>query len=576
MRPDLGDFCHFRQSYVPVLAITDLDGNILFSNETQDLNGRHKWVVSGARTMDTRFFSASSAYFVLSTQVVNGELPDYPTDKAGIERELCIWFGHLDGLRPVTQANLGTQLLRRFVGVVDSVKGVGSSNGGYTITVQMRCRMKWLMDTFVSFNPTEDKSIGAQPLRSNMILEVAQRGIGQVESDQQGQGCAVCGKQINWSQRYLYDLGDKGEGNKSPDIASIPPADLWYRQNGPLSAMTRTRSLRVEKYPEFRIYTTRAPINLQQGTNFLISNQVPLDIIKFMAMQEVYPTEVFSDSRDGNLYYAPRANDATGLSDPKRFFRTYYFRNYPDSYPVSGGNAAPPDPNQMLIAFSEEQSSLGLKTNFWVHKNSPTAQGASGDDWTIHLRQRPKALEGVEYACKFTRIFDDTITTAEEAAVVALNAARIMGKEVRAGVAIMLGDPSLTPGEVVQILGSPLQPGRGFPNAANDRQLFEQYNQRYNDNLKTYATESIKNAGANAPAIQGASVSLPVHDGTTATVKVEGKSQENSDKLICGASSTAGGAAEPATIWRVEAVINKFNLGGGKGWTTEVALTSPF
>jgi hypothetical protein len=581
-RPDLGDFCHFRQSSIPVAVITDLDGNILFSNDTTDLNGNPVWAVSGVRLMNTRFFTASTAYFILTAQSVSNDLPEYPLDKAGIERELCIWQGHLQTLQPVTQAQLGTQLIRDFVGVVDVVKAVSSSNGGYTITVQMRDRMKWLMDSQISYNPTEDKSVQTMPLRSDLILEVAQRGIGQVEAqvNQAGsttpQGCAVCGKKINWSQQFLYDLGKRSDDNKNPDIAKIPPADLWYKDNGPLTSLTRTRSLKVEKYPEFRIYTTRAPINLQQGTNFLISNQTPIDIIKFLAMQEVYPTEVFQDNRDGNLYYSPRANEATGLKDPKRFFRTYYFRSYPDSFPVTGGDAAPPDHNQMLIAFSEENSSLGLKTNFWVHKNAPSAQGAAQDDWTIHLRVRPKVLQGVEYACKFTRIFDDTITTAEEAAVVALNAARVMGKEVRAGVAVMLGDPTLIPGEVIQVLGSPLQPERGFPNAANDRQQFEQYNTAYNENLKTYATESIKNAGASAPAIQDASVQLPVYDGTKAEIKIEGKTQQNPDQLICNASSHTSAGSEPATIWRIEAVVQKYNVGSTKGWTTEVALVSPF
>ncbi|EKQ70403.1 hypothetical protein OsccyDRAFT_0690 [Leptolyngbyaceae cyanobacterium JSC-12] len=574
MRPDLGDLCHFRSTYVPVAAITDLNGNIIFSNEQKDLNGNAKWSVSGIRIMTTRFWSAASAYAILTTEALSQGLPEYPTNAAGIERELCLWQGYLPALRPIVPQDLGSRLIRRFVGVVDVVKAVGSATGGYTINIQMRDRMKWLMDTVVTYNPTTDKGVGSNPLRSNIILEVAQRGIGQVEGEQQGSGCAVCGKKILWDQNYLYDLGDKGKGS-SPNISSVPPANLWYQPGGPLAASTRTQSLKVNKNPYFRIYTTRAPINLQQGTNFLISQQIPVDILKFLAMQEVYPTEVFQDSRDGNLYYAPRANDTSGLKDPKRFYRTYYFRDYPQTYDIGGGNAAPPDPNQLLIAFSEEQSSLGLKTNFWVHKNAPTAQGASGDEWSIHLRVKPKILEGVDYACKFTRIFDDTITTAEEAAVVALNAARIMGKEVRAATAVMLGDPSITPGEVIQILGSPIQPGRGFTNALQDRQQFEQFDKAYNDNLKVYAEQAIKNAGASAPAIQGAEVTLPIHDGSSARIKIDGKSQENQDRLICEASSQTNAASEPPTMWRVEAVIEKFNI-SGKGWTTEVALVSPF
>jgi hypothetical protein len=521
--------------------------------------------------MVTRFWAASTGYIIMAAKGVNKDIPDFPFDKAGIERELCIWLGYLDFLRPVVQADLGTRLLRVFVGVVDNVKGVGSATGGETVAIQLRDRMKWLMDTVVTYNPATDKTAGDAPLRSNLILEVAQRGIGQVENDQGG--CAVCGKKILWDQQYLYDIGDKGPNNASPDISNIPPADLWYQNNGPLAASTRTRSIKVNDNPYFRIYTTRAAVNLQQGTNFLVSQQIPVDVLKYLAMQEVYPTEVFQDSRDGNLYYAPRANDVSGLSDSKRFYRTYFYKRYPDSLPVGGGDACPPDPNQMLLAFSEEQSSIGLKTNFYVTKSSPTAQNGAGDDWTLHLRVKPNSLPE-SYACHYARVYDDTITTPEEAAVVALNAARIMGKEVRAGLMVCLGDPSLTPGEVIQVLGSVIQPTKGFSSALEDRQKFLDYNNRYNQNLKTYAEESIKNAGKAADTLQGASVSLPLIDGSSVTMNLSGSNQQNQDSLNCN-PSTQNTISSVTTMWRVEAVVYKLNQ-GSKGFSTEVALCDPF
>ena len=827
-RSDLGDLCHFRNNSVPVAVITDLNSNIIASNEASSESGEYPWFVSGVRLMITRFWASASGYVVLSTSSMDSDVTEFPLDKLGIESEVCIWMGFIPYVRPVIPEDLGTHLLRCYVGSIDIVQSTSTATGGYTVTLQLRDRMKWLMDTIVSYNPALDENVGEQPLRSNLILEVAQRGIGQVESD--GSGCAVCGKEILRDEDFYYDLGDfekfgieqaeaigglfnngspadnrlNGGSNsgqsrptsstdlvpnvrawldtiahfegtstnsksdngynvrfggfifdgysrhpailyrsgrygsdasgryqflsttynpiarklgltdfspRSQDLAAVdlikslgayddmvagrvdsvlsklrttwaslpsptqgalqssytpqqvrnfynqraafyannptstspgttanqagqsilaganpnpsnqgtlvgndqatpaapaapqtpqrsraeilestkvPPPDAWYigdgKTLGPLAGGTTTRNFKVPENPFFRIYTTRSAINLQQSTNFLINQQVPMEIIKFLAMQEIYPMEVFQDHRDGHLYYCPRANDSSGLEDPKRFYRTYFFRNYPDSYKLFDDkpDACPPDVNQMLHSFREEQASLDLKTNFIVSKNSDTTQAGSGDEWSIHLKVKPQALKGKKYACKFYKIYDQTITSVEEAAVVALNAARIRGKEVRAGTIVMHGDPSLVPGEVIQIIGSPLLPGKGMPNAYKDRNTYNEFNNNYNENFKVYAEESLLNAGVTGRGIStGQELVLPIYDGSEASIKVEEFSQSSMDNLICEDSSiirpTEGKdtPVDPPTMYRVEALIMKFNV-SGSGFTTEAALTIPF
>jgi hypothetical protein len=595
-RNDLGDNCHFKNSNIPVAVVTNLKGDIIFGNyldDPSDVNNiKSVWAVSGVRVMLTRFWAASTAYIVLTAHSLLG-LPSFLKDKAGAERELCIWVGYLNTFRNVKQSDLGTSLIRVFVGVVDTVTGTSSGTGGTTISIQMRDRMKWLMDTTVTYNPAVDEGSGEAPLRSNFIFNVVQRGIGQVESKEKN--CAVCGKKFLWDKEYNYDLGDNKTLNKqsnnspsvdgaanvketnNPDVSNIPPADVWYKA-GLLSGKTTTEKLSVEPNPYLRVYTTRAPIDLKRGGNLLVSQQVPIDILKFASQQECYPTEVFQDSRDGNIYYCPRANDASSLEDPKRFYRTYFCEVIPSSLKVNNTEITSPEPdyNQILIAFKEESSSINVKTNIYVSKNAPLSQNGAHDDISIHLQVRPKFLKGVEYACKFARASDDTITTAEEAAVVALHAARILGKEVRAATAVLIGDPSFVPGEILQIIGSPLLEERGIKLADDDRKTFTEFNNRYSENLKTYATEALKNAGSNAPAIEGAEVTLPVYDGSTATIKIEKSEQENQDTLICEVgSSISEGKDDPQTIWRVEAVLLKLNI-GTKGFQTELSLISPF
>jgi hypothetical protein len=537
--------------------------------------------------MCTRFWSASTGYVILvGTDNQTGLPLAFPLDKLDIEKEVCLWIGYLNQFRPVTQSDLGTSLLRVFVGVIENVQDTQSVHGGYTVTLQLRDRMKYLMDTSVTYNPAVDENSGDMPYRSDLILEIAQRGIGQVEANTKPTGqqvddptisCSLCGKSILWDKEYLYDLARAEKGDQGTlNLDGIPPANVWYQKGGPLPATTRTTSLQVPENPSFRIFTTRAAINLQQSPNFLVNQQVPIDVLKFLASQEVYPTEVFQDHRDGNFYYSPRANDATGLSDPKRFFRTYFFNVTPPNGNLVGGyNMSPPDVNQMLMAFRSERSSIGLKTNFWVHKNAPAAQGGAQDDWTLHLRVRPQALANTNYACKFARIYDPTITTAEEAAVVALNAARILAKETRAATAIVLGDPSITPGEVVQVIGSAILPQYGLQGANQDRQQFLDFDARYNTNLKTYAEESLKNAGASGDVQQGAEVTLPLYDGSSVTMKIAGSDQKNPDALICNAASQMNPLSDPPTLYRVEAIIHRFNV-ENQGFQTELALSTPF
>jgi hypothetical protein len=619
-REDLGDKCHYRPDRVPVAVLTDLKGTIRASNRTVDENGAPIWALISCKSVATKFWSSSNAHIILAVSVPDiGQPPPPLPSFFRLEQEVCIWYGYQENFDPVTEADLGVKLLRKYVGVLEIITGTVTENGGYTVSLQCRDRVKWLMDTMVTFNPTQEgdrlrpnlqgiKQQGGGQLRSDLILQTARRGIGQSDivpiAAQQGETGSPrcgCGRDILVSEKYLYDVGTIVGTNTDPK-----PANAWYVEADgtsppPLASSTRTLNKEVAVNPEFRIFTTRLPINLNEKGDFLINQQIPIEIIKFLAMQETYPTEVFQDLRDGHFYYVPRMNDDSGFDDAKRFYRTYFVRHFPDKSYRSGDGppVTPPDHNQMLIRFKEEKSSIGMKTNILIRSSNVYSTGTLGD-YNLHLKTRPYELKRRDpednelpgFACKFMVYQDETIVSAQESAAIAMNVARLLARETRAATAVMIGDPSIIPGEVLQVNGSPLTQVEDWKaQIALDRQVYKTFINNSLENAKEYVklVEESRESGGQQRGNQVKD--MDIYDGTKGTFQIQDKEQQSPDKLLCqndtkiyspnnegpntGLNGLVGYNQEPQTIWRVEAVIDSYNQ-GNREYRTELALSSPF
>lgn len=719
--------CHFDQIArpVPAAVITDLKGEIIINNvpSLENLSNyavkSTQWVMSGARVMVTRFWACSTASIVIVPHMpsINDSCPEYPAS-LGIEREFCLWMGYIEKVRQVTKEDLFEKghLVRTFVGVVDNVKSTASAKGGYTIQIQARDRIKYLMDSEVYFSSVEITRIFNSGLkeespgipRTQLIYDICRRafgappqeGLGEVSVTEPttsstleggatdtltggtatstlpgatGNGTAEAaptstlpGATASGDATLPSVEGDviqeavinkEAYGNKkniildtalSQDIDSASEINpfLYYSKDGLLTSRTTTTD-EVKSDVYLRATTTRIAIGGKvdkdgEGLTFLLNGQLPLDIIKSIAFQEVYPTEFFQDNRDGNYYYSPRTNDSTGLYDPDRFYRTYFFKvpdkseanfnkyiidktqlasntvagvsieldpkdyplgppagyeevtlsnqkvvyrkkerldpkDYPNGAPAgyelksvivttgsrtetkemyvlitestsssipvppsrtdanqvannSTGNvvgnttstttapsAAPTttvtaqplggtatkttevlnayvDNNQDLIAYREEFSSIGMKTNFFISIASPMSSGTPHKDFILHLATNPYALRNVDYVPKFHRINDPTIKSAEEAAVVALSAARIWAKETNVAMVVLVGDPTLVPGEVIQVIGSPLLGGSGesdqkggLKRMAKDRETYMEWESNSKEMIQDYS-----------------------------------------------------------------------------------------
>lgn len=582
-----------------------------------------------------------------ASEETTDELPegDYFTSPLDKGDEVMMYVGYINELRPVLSTDLEeNRLLRVFIGSVDTISVTESEQGGTTLTIQCRDRMKYLMDSLVTYNSSEDftEIIGLDDgedsdsnnsaTRSSVILQVARRSVGQITAtngDQPVCSQPTCGMKIDegivydvekmveqgtfkgikpnvfyednyqytarWSERKKATYAQQKSGKPYevvqrsktfPSMEQLDEDDVSSRVNAPLAGddgLGRRSIIEVDEesrpglsssvvnyplpsyHPKFHIATGRAGFPDEKfGRNFSLVDRIPLEYIKYLASQEIYPTEVFQDSRSGDFYYTPRANDTSGLFDPERFFRTYYSRNVPEGHF--------PDKAQMLLSYREESSMINFRSNIIV-SNVDSSSGGDQNSASIqvHLKVVPPWLKGKSFACTYYNFVDPTIKTMSEAAIIAVQVARLMSKETRAAVAVLLGDPSIVPGEIVQIIGSSLYPpGCDAETAKKEVEEFVAYNDLYNQTYEDYQQIIHDTSEGDVNSVE----ELPIAGADPITVA--NQADKDNAALMCGDNSSAMNLkADIRTMWRVEGVIHHFNEGKSV-FTTELALISPF
>lgn len=331
-------------------------------------------------------------------------------------------------------------------------------------------------------------------------------------------------------------------------------------------------------------------------SNYVVTERVPLEYIKQMSNLETVMTEVFVDHRTGDFWYCPRGTDVTGLNDSTRMFRTYFNRICPDGVSTLYSTGSDTNnafngvhPCQMLILYREEQSTINWRSNIIVSKSNGDD---SGEAMTLHLRVVPPRFEGRAFPCTYYTVNDPSINSSAEMVGVALAHARNVGKEVRAATAHLIGDPSLTPGEAIQIVGSmpknsisSLTNKEVLDNAIKDRENFIEYYNAYldlavslNSQVKQSTDTGVQQVNIDSGYItaeSGTSITPSNSGGTntesmcniTPSTNAEDSPKPNNEKITF--------KEDPSTIWRLEGLIHRFN-DGKPGFYTEIALVSPF
>lgn len=602
--------CHFKQDnqHVPTAVITGLDlaDGILINNNYPLDNVNGTWAIVGARVMITRFWSASSATVMLAPNMPDERIRSDKFPKGiGLEDDISIWLGYIDQLRPVTLDDLKEgRLIRTFTGIIENLKDTQTMEG-VSLMLQARDRAKWFLDSSIWFSAREIIA-SAGTSRADLILDIANKSIGATKLSESEEYTSVMrqksgdkevfGRVIRKNPDYfIAPTTTNPQSTTEEQTEALLEANLWYmNEEAPLASKLKSLE-KVELNPEFRIISTRLNLETSEETkeatrnavHYLLAGNQPMEVLKGLSMQEIYPMEIFQSQHDGNLYYVPRGNDSSGLKDPERFNRQYFFRTITDV-----------DPNKRLIALRTEVSSIGLKTNFIVSKQAPNTQ-ETYDDYVLHLMTQPSVLRGKSYAPKLHKVYDPTIKTALDAALIAVALARVWSKEVDAALTVMLGDPSIVPGEILQVYGG--------TNSINSYELWKENNKdkTLEDYLKSEVDDFIKydtdwnkrlddlskksqqfnTDTENNNAIQELDISSETQLKVTKS-ELTPSSEENPidqlPKLLSPdyvnsvmTGEELGFSALPKTIYRVEAIIHKYNL-GSKGFSSELALVSPF
>jgi hypothetical protein len=554
-----------------------------------------------------------------------------------LENEFCIWMGYIESVRPIQKEDLEEgNLVIVYTGVLENIKFTGSNVAAANVELQFRDRMKWLMDSTVNLFqnevPTLRPNNRIEMPRSTAIISLARRAIGHTaipgnENSLGSSGATIvpgeiydlaiatsanvdAASQIPFAQPNVFYGYPAYSSFLGPKVITPPPTTLPASTNAlpnPQPAGVTTSSVkRSTSYPEafFNIYTARRGVgkNSDQGnsqnigdtTMFLINNQITIEAIKSLAMQEVFPTEVFQDHRSGDFYYSPRGNITEAYGKSQFNYRVYMYNPPSEIKSLAEGTFSH---NNFLLAYREESSSIGLKTNFIVSNNSlmtgeidPFSPANNGSN--LHLKVSPPNITS-KFASKFYTIQDPTIGGVYEAMAVAINIARLYARETNAGMTVMLGDPSIVPGEIIKVLGSPFYPYNGYTDA--NLKVYDSMTSIVNDGFtdilnyeqswNNFITTMAKNAYSNPTDNTTKSMDMPNNNQFNLVNEniILGASGVNYDKEITDWVSTITDKESnevkfntmPRSMWRVEAVMHKFNL-GVKGYTTELALVKPY
>lgn len=659
-KPDLGSLCHQQaDGQVPVCVITDIKNNILLTNQPGD---HSDWVVTRSRVNITRMWTSSTALIKCTCQLLDPAEITPPLTKItpfrpisvnttqdtglpkssieegnvntkntegdllyplGIGDEIRIFLGYIDSISDiVTTEMLGLRLLCTFVGCIDIVTEVSSSTDGLSVTLECRDRLKYITDSYSSFSADDltETILGATPgarqstridgvtNRPSLILTLAQRAVGDFTGDT---ACsyANCGYKIN--------KGDIFHDPDTPDYQNLFDFSTDPSQTSSLLQQKLISSpiVKVKGFPQFNIMSTRLGFSKDSGDVKppTISERIAIETIKFLSLQENQHTEVFCHHVDGDLYYVPRINDSLGLKQKSKFYRTYFNRISPPGfrqlYDYENEDKLKEEilhPCQKIILYREEQTLLSTKSNIQVKSSKDSQEEIQKYVFSVKS-VIPRFQTDRAFPCSYFSIFDDSLSTALDYISVGLQFARRVSKEVRACSIHLIGDPSLSPSEIVQVItGScnfsntfykesnnneikKLTPKDILQNALQDRADYKTYYEEYQSINKFFVDKrpdyvSITGGGST----QVSDLPIDKTQQQTSTMNVS-KIQSTSESTFCERVpnssttnttsstniNTSNFKSDPPSIFRIEAITHRFN-DGKLGYYTELALLSPF
>jgi len=615
-KPELGSNFHQQvDGQVPICFITDIKDNILIQHKPSNTS---EWVVSRSRVNITRFWACSTAFIKCVYPLHDNDTPTPPLtttsvfrpkpqtrDSSGIDDgdsqtqfplgigdEICIYYGYLNNLNEnIDKKEIGKRFKRVFVGGIDTITEACNATEGVSVAIECRDRMKYLMDSISNYNaadssrPTPPEEKGKP--RKEVILELARSAVGDFSNNNT---CSSngCGYKIvegtidssNYEVDYFYNKKD-AEGSL---------------------VVTHEQQKSVSVMPKYYIQSSRESYGEQENNFPIVVDKLTIDYTKYMSLQEVYYTEVFAHHVTGDYYYAPRYVSTHGLNSKELLYRTYFSRITPPGLgKLYGSDKDIVHPGQMAIAYQEENSLISWRSNVIIRDEASGAAGTFSN--ILHVKSTPARFKERGFPCSYQFVTDSTLKKPTEFAAVAIAYIRRISKPVRAAELHLLGDPSLSPGELIQVVGAMPKdsyaqtPLDVLDQAYKDRKNAIQYADLYKKEIESTqssvngdktVSETSSSDTVNLDNITGVSVNGPiqiqqVQDGLNIYCSSNSPSSD-SEGASSNASSTVSTGDKVADItaeediksmWRIENIRHQFN-DGKPGFYSVLALTNPY
>jgi len=422
----------------------------------------------------TRYWACSTAQFTITRQILTNSESSLQFDKELEEYILpedpiVIDMGYASNLFTDTVPEKSRN--RVFFGYIDTIN-VKVSARGVKVTVSCRDSMRFLIDnkfvgqllTYQTANGYGIQSVsgfdkiqepnGAKPITRGEVEDaLTTKGYPKVLlSDALRKDLVIA---------WLIYAGSNG---------ACKPGHLVHseRTNSTSKMRAVESGLRLPPYntPDPAIEVSSRilapPKDEAQGiSNYNIMNKFPLEVLKHLGSLEAEPRELYADINTGRICWRKRR-----LVNPDKPFDLFFLKHGPQGQP----------PN--VISAEVDWSSVGtiseiIVVNPQAEAGQSTAAAASSGilkvvgrlpDNRFH-KELIKEAFGFRYFTKRTRyIFDETVTAADPENGISLIDAmfRIWGKDLRAGTAVIAGNPFIRPGTTIRTHNFGLFDGQRF------------------------------------------------------------------------------------------------------------------
>jgi len=395
-----------------------------------------------------------------------------------------------------------------FWGFIDNINFQADESSGYKLVIQCRDRTRVFADTKIIAVPSlqgrlvdtsdnswfgsKDKSGLASGRREDILIQVARASVGSLFEG--SNTSRVQNKRPPW--KPIIGGGNIEDNLYSPTWSNekLSPRALGVQlftayegdglshlvKNSPLEDMAtwvREATHKVmlpHSEPRFHMWIMRPPLTKASGQAvFQVLGKSPMEIVQFLATTEELPTDFFCSHVNGDFMFAPRILDISGFYDPNRFYRTYFFKDYPGD--------DKPAPNQVIKSMRVVTSTLGTFNRYAVlDSETEGAFSAFIDNLRVTLDVLPWTLDGTKGS--YGGIFDETMGRAVYppsrnqiaydgnlssygpkdfqriggALIVAISLARQWSRELHGIQLTIIGDPTFFPSEGIRVYNTVL------------------------------------------------------------------------------------------------------------------------